>query len=680
MMIGGLTYPAAESRPKPNTIGGINYFDPFQWLENDTQEVLAWQTAQNELARNYLQSTPGWDRLRSIVKRLYANAFWHWAPQRFGSRWFRQHIPDGARLAVLEVADSPTAPGRPVVDLNTTADDQIVTLMFWQPSRDGRWLAYGVSDQVAVTHVRVIDVDSGYVLVDGLPHTGFYSVAWLADGTGFYYVVRETTTDDSGVEESSGTYFKRLDTDAEPEAQQLRFDRPASHPSVSPDGRYAMIHDAGSRPHYIKNLTEDSDWKPFLQDIPGIFRGALMDDQFVAVTDDGAPNGRVVAIPLATPTDRGTWTELVPPGDAVLFAITPVGQRLILSEYAQGAARLRVLRADGVFEGVIPLPDQGMAWVGPGRAEGFVAPGNDECTFVFSSLTRSPASYHCDLNTLKAQALTEPKAVVNDVVVSHRFARSKDGTRIPYKVLARKDVDLTVPQPTIISGYGGLGSAWLPSYLFTLPAAWIQLGGVYVHAHLRGGGEFGVHWWQAARMHTKQKTFDDLYAIAEDLIARKETSSERLGVFGTSMGSLPAAVAVTQRPNLFRASILMFPILDLLRCRQDPMTMVDIVGADYGNPDDPNDAPVLYAYSPYHHIKEKTPYPAVLIDCGVFNQYCPAWHGRKMAARLQHTTSSGYPILLRVRDVGHNPQMTPAQMMQRELEELTFFVKELRLR
>jgi prolyl oligopeptidase len=673
-----LIYPAAEARPQVNSIGGVRYEDSFQWLEEDTEEVLAWQTAQNELACDYVRSVAGWTRLRATVQELYANAFWYWAPERFGDRWFRRRIPKGASLAVVEVAQSPTGPGRTIVEPGTTAGDQLEPVMFWRPSPDGRRLAYGISDPAAVTYVRVIDVDTGEVVVDGLPHTGLYDVAWLPDGSGLYYVVEEVSEVDDGGRQSGAAYLKRLDGHGPPEPQRLRFDHPPSHPTVSPDGRYAMLH-AGSRPYYLQDLVADGGWQPFLRDLSGSFRGAVIGDRFVAVTDDGAPNGRVVSIPLATPTDRASWTELLPGGDAVVFAITPVGERLVVGEYVEGATRLRVLEPDGTVEGEIPLPGHGMAWVGPGRGPGLVAPGEDECTFVFSSLTRSPATYRCDLSTFEVEALTEPRADLADAVMRMRAASSADTTPIPYKVVAREDVDLTVPQPTIIGGYGALNIAWLPSYLFTLPAAWVRLGGVYVHAHLRGGGEYGVDWWRAARRHTKQRTFDDLYAIAEDLIARGQTSPELLGVFGVSAGALPAAVAVTQRPDLFRASVAMLPIVDLLRCRQDPTTMVDIVASDLGEPDDPNDAPALYAYSPYHQVQDGTPYPAVLIDCGAFDRTWLAWHGRKMAAALQHASSSGHPVLLRVRDVGQGLQLTPAQMMERELEELAFFVKELRL-
>jgi prolyl oligopeptidase len=673
-----LTYPAAEPRPQPNTIGGITYEDPLQWLEEGTEEVLGWQAEQNRLARDYLRSIPGWDRLRSTVERLYANAFWCWAPERYGDRWFRKFVPEGARLTALEVSDSPRGQGEVLVDLNSIAPDRMATFNFW-PSPDGRRLAYGLLDQGGDASFKVLEVDSGRTLVESLPHPGVSSVAWLPDGTGFYYLVQETEQVAGATAESSRVYLEHVDSRRPPEPQTLPLHQPASHLTLSADGRYVIVHSAGTGPHYLRDLATDGDWQPFLGDASAKFRGTVMDNRFVAVTDEGAPRGRVVSIPLATAMDRATWRELLPAGDAVVFSITPVGRRLVVAEHAGGATRLRVLGEDGALEGEIPLPGRGMAWIGPGRGEGLVAPGRDECTFVFSSLTRSPASYRYDLNARKLEPLTEPKAVIDDVVLIERVARSADGTPIPYKVVARADVDLGVVQPTIICGYGGLNIAWLPLYLFTLPAAWIELGGVYVHAHLRGGGEFGVEWWQAARRHTKQKTFDDLYAIAEALIAGGQASPERLGVFGSSVGSLPAAVAVTQRPELFRAAVAMLPVLDLLRCRQDPTTMVDIVGEDWGNPDDPDDAAVLHGYSPYHHVEEGTPYPAVLIDCGSFNRTCPAWHGRKMAARLQAATTSGHPILLRVREVGHNPQMSPAQMMEREVEELAFFVKELGL-
>jgi prolyl oligopeptidase len=299
------------------------------------------------------------------------------------------------------------------------------------------------------------------------------------------------------------------------------------------------------------------------------------------------------------------------------------------------------------------------------------AAGNG-CTFSFSSLTRSPATYHYVAGATAPRQVTAPQVSVDGAVMQTGTANG-----IPYKLVCK--TEHPEPRPLIIGAYGALNIAWLPAYLFTLPAAWVHLGGVYVHAHLRGGGEYGTDWWQAARRHTKQTTFDDLYAVAEDLIDQGWTTPEQLGVFGASLGALTAAVAATQRPQLFRACVAVMPVLDLLGCRKDPVTMADIVATDLGDPQDPSDVAVLQTYSPYHQVRDGTAYPAVLLDCGASNQSCPAWHSRKMAARLQQATSSRHPVLLRGRPAGHIPDTAPEDVLWREAEQLAFFTEQLGL-
>lgn len=676
-MAGLLSYPSTAVRPEPNSIGGIGFTDPYQWLEGDTAEVTNWRSAQNRFTTAYLRACAGWTRCRETVERLYANALWQWAPERHGDRWFRQLVPDGARLVVLEVADTPTGPGRRIVDLNTidrgTDADALTSLVFWEPSRDGRSLAYGVSDRGEPAPVRVIDVDSGRLLLDGLEHDGIGIVTWLPDNSGFYYVVPETASSTPGV------YFRHLDQDTPSQHQELRCASPPWRVVMSPAGRHALLYSVDQRPLFIRDLAIGGPWRPFLDGTRGTYKGNVVRDRFIAVASDVHPNGRVVSIPLDAPTDRTQWTELLPPSDnAVLLNAIAVGDRLVIGKHIAGVFRLVLLDPEDGYLGDIPLPGDGLAWQGPERGS-LVAPGHNECTFVFSSLTRSPAAYRYDLTTRTLDELTRPKVVAGDVVVRHHTARGKDGTTIPYLVLARANVDLSSPQPTVMSAYGALANPWPPAYLFTLPAAWVQLGGVYVHAHPRGGGEFGPRWWHAARLATKQTTFDDVHAVAEDLIARGLTAPDRLGIFGTSAGSLPALAAVTQRPDLFRAAVPMLPVADLLRCRQDDDTMTAIVRPDLGDPDQPGDAAVLYGYSPYHRVEDGIGYPAVFLDCALRDPYCPAWHGMKMTARLRHATSSPHPILLRVRDCGHNTRMTPEQMRDREIEELVFFVTELGL-
>lgn len=671
-----LSYPPTAVRPEPNSIGGIGFTDPYQWLEGDSAEVAEWRSTQNRFTTACLRAASGWERCRETVERLYANALWQWAPERHGDRWFRQLVPDGARLAALEVARTPTGPGRRIVDLNSidrgTDEDALTSLALWEPTRDGRLLAYGVSERGEPARVCVIDVDSGRVLLDGLAHDGIGIVTWLPDGSGFYYVVPATATSAPSV------YLRRLDSDAS-QRQELDGASPAWRVVLSPAGRHALVYSVDQRPLFIRDVAAGGPWRPFLAGVSGTYKGNVVRDRFIAVATDVHPNGRVVSIPLDAPTDRTRWTELLPASDdSVLLTAIAVGDRLVIGKHIAGAFRLLLLDPDDGFLGEIPLPGDGLAWQGPERGS-LAAPGDNECTFVFSSLTRSPAAYRYDLVTGTLEELTRPRVVAGDVVVRHRSARGRDGTAIPYLVVARADVDLSAPRPTVMSTYGALGNPWPPAYLFTLPAAWVQLGGVYVHAHPRGGGEFGPRWWQAARLSTKQTTFDDVHAIAEDLVACGVTAPDRLGIFGTSAGSLTVLAAITQRPDLFRAAVPMLPVADLLRCRQDDDAMAAIVRPDLGDPDRPGDAAVMHRYSPYHRVEDGVGYPAVFLDCALRDPYCPAWHGMKMAARLQRATASAHPILVRTRDCGHNTRMTPEQMKDREIEELTFFVTELGL-
>ncbi|QFZ20255.1 prolyl oligopeptidase family serine peptidase [Saccharothrix syringae] len=625
--------------------------DAFRWLEEDTVEVLAWQQTESRAAAAHLRGSPAWSRALATASRFAVPALTYRPPERYGERWFRERVPDGARNPVLEVAATPDGPGRVLVDLT---DREGVAVPHWRPSPDGRLLAWGVPGSF-----RVVDVDSGEVLVDGLPDDGVHRVTWLPAGTGLFCVVNGGACSTTHLVRLPGPVVERQELPATPVTRWV---------TVSPDGRWVLAHSA-ERPHHVLDLRSGPGWAPFLPGATGHFRGAVVGDEFVAVTDEGAPDGRVVAVPLPGP---GPWRELVPEGDGVLFSVTGLGSELVLAGHADGASRLRRIAPDGTALGEVPLPDRGMVWAGPGRDDAVVTPTAGGCTFSFSSLTRSPATYHYTAGAARPRRVTAPRASVEGAVVRCGVA---DG--VPYKVVCKGEPD--GPRPLVIGAYGALNIAWLPAYLSALPAAWVELGGVYVHAHLRGGGEYGADWWRAARRRTKQTTFDDLYRVAADLVERGWTTPGQLGVFGFSLGALTAAVAVVQRPRLFRACVAVMPLLDLLNCRRDAATLADVVTLDLGDPRDPADAAVLRTFSPYHLVHDGTPYPAVLLDCGEANPTCPPWHGRKMAARLRQGSSSGHPVLLRVRPGGHLAETAPADVARREAEHLAFFAEELGL-
>ncbi|MCP2259032.1 prolyl oligopeptidase [Streptoalloteichus tenebrarius] len=669
-------YPITPLRPRSHRIGGIEFDDPYQWLEVDSPETLAWQWAQDRLAVRRLRGGPAWEQALAAARRFHASVLDHHPPEPHGRWWFREHVPRGARLPVLDVSDTPTGRGRRVVDLAELVPDGPAT-MLWQPSPNGRLLALSVGGPARPPLFRVIDTATGDVVVDGLPRPGHCRVTWLPDSRRFFAVVVDPARPDGATQ----VLLVRVTGNAarpEIEPQALPPGFAARRITVCQEGRWALAH-GPSRPHYQRDLYSSVSWRPFLRTVPGSFRGTVVGDRFVAVTDDRGPRGRLVAIPLSDGgLDRRRWRELVPPGDAVMSSVTAVGAELVLAEHADGATRLRRIGVDGGVRGEIPLPEPGMVGAGGGRDTGLVAPAGAGCAFVFSSLTRAPTVYRYDFPTSALHRLTRPHAVVDDARVIEATAPGVDGTPIPYKVVLRGDPERG-PLPAVIGGHGALNVAWLPAYLSGLPAAWVHLGGIYVHAHLRGGGEYGADWWRAARRRTKQTTVDDLHAIAADLVRRGWTSPDRLGVVGASLGALASVAAITQRPGLYRACVATLPLLDLLRYRQDRATPADAVIADLGDPDTPEDAAVLHSYSPYHQVRRGTHYPAVLLDCAALDRSCPTWHGRKMAARLQAATVGPHPVLLRVRQTGPARENGQEDRLLREAEQLAFLMTELGL-
>lgn len=667
-------YPASPAQPVANVIGGVGYDDPYQWLEADTDQVRAWQDAQNALTTRVLAEYPETDRLRRLLDDRFVDMFAFHAPRQAGGRWWRQYRPAEARFQVLETAPTRSAPGRIVVDLNRIEGASQPLLGPWEPSPDGRLLVYAMSDGGGPMTHRVVEIDTGRLVMEGVDRPGVMFVAWDAEGSALYFTSMALESGPDGNPYPVARLYRQpVGVGTASAAEPIDLPHPAAWPVLSADRRYllVMMDQTAARPAYIRRLP-DGEWRPFLRDLPASCKGHLIGDEYVAVTSLDAPRGRLVAVPLATPMDRSTWRELVPETDSKLASVTPMGDQLLLADFVEGQARLRVCGRDGRVRTDVPLPENGAA----GKfalghilsiIDDIVAPGPDGVTFVHSSITRAPVSYHFSSEG-GLTALSAPKAEVAGVTVELRHARSADGTLVPYRVYRPKQA--TGAGPAVLTGYGGFNVPWLPAY-DPMAAAWLAAGGTWVFAHLRGGGEFGTDWWQAGRMRRKQNTFADFFAVAEALIADGVTTPGRLGVWGSSNGGLLTGAAVVQRPELFAASVPQVPILDLLRFKNDPMSFA-IAVADYGNPDVPEDARALYACSPYHGVEAGVAYPAVLLDAGATDTSCPAWHARKMAARLQQGTSGRRPILLRVRgESGHNA-MSEEQMQARLLEELVF--------
>jgi prolyl oligopeptidase len=651
--------------------------DAFAWLEEDTEQAVSWQTTQDALTAKYLDSLSSFAVFRERLCAL-GDTDSLIAPKFAGGRWFRVRVPEAENLQVLEVAESPAGPGRRIMDLNALRGSEPLKFDSLVPAPDGRKVIVGWSAAGReLENIQILDVDTGGLLLEHLPQKRVMNCAWLADGTGFYYMGY-----DPAVSMTQGRIYRHLlgsTPPAQPEPLDLR--HPVARPMAAADGRHIFVYldHLYPRPDFIRDR---GDWRPFLKDMPGMFRGDILGANFVAITDDGTPRGRLVSIPLSTPMQRDTWQELVPASESVLVSVMIVGERIVLLDLVDTYARLRVLRPDGVLDGEIELPDKGVVntFGGPysmfNMVDCLARGAADEILFVFSSPTQSPALFSANAVTRSLTRLTD-SAVKLDARVQDRSAVSADGTTVRYRLVARSDADLSRPTPTVIFGYGGFNVAFLPGWVGTMFAAWIQAGGVVVLAHLRGGGEFGSQWWLDGRLKHKQNTFNDVYAIAHELIRGGISSPQKLAVLGGSNGGTMAAVAMIQRPDLFRAAVSQVPITDVLGRVRDPISMGATL--DYGDPRDPAMAQILRAWSPYQNIIDGVAYPAVLIDSGLNDPRCPPWHARKFAARLHVATSSGLPVLLRVRaGAGHGAVGRAAQDLQKA-ETLAFLSEQLAL-
>ncbi|HET8882189.1 MAG TPA: prolyl oligopeptidase family serine peptidase [Solimonas sp.] len=672
-----MNYPVAKARPVAVTFGRVRYQDPYQWLEEESPEALEWQAQQDRLTQDWLNSLPAKrraDALTASIPRIEGDF-----PLFSGGRWFRKRTPEGGKMQVVEVADSIDGPWRGVVDLSAMANGRMLAVDVFVPSPDGRKIVLGFSvDGLELAELRVFDVDSGKVLLDSIPQTYAFFAAWLPDSSGFYISGR----DPAAIQDGAKIYRHVLGAPptTRPETYEISADTMWVKPTA--DGRHMQLvaDHLNPRPEYLRDETGGEGWRPFLKGETALFRGDIIGERYYAVTDDGAPCGRLVSIPLATPNDRSTWKELVPGSENVLATLLIVDGRLVLVDLVDTWSRMRVFDTDGRLEGEIALPGRGalsamqfavfnmmdMIWKGEGG----------DVLFTFSSPAQSAALYKANVHTLKMTALTQPLFRI-DAQFRDCAATSADGARVPYHVIARADVDLSKPQPTVMYGYGGFQVALIPGWCGTYLGAWIKAGGVLVLMHLRGGGELGPQMWEQGRLKNKQNSFNDVYAIAEDVIAHGISTVEKLGVVGGSNGGVMAAVAAVQRPELFRAVISQVPITDPLARARDPITMSATL--DYGDPNDAEMSEVLHAWSPYHNVRDGIAYPALLLDAGRQDLRCPAWHVRKLAARMQTANAGAQPILMRVRDgVGHGAADVEGQRAQ-EADWLAFFIDQLGL-
>lgn len=612
-------------------------------LIDDTPESLAWQAERDASAKALLESLPGRGTWNELLARQLVDV--RRSPTvRRADRWFQRVVlhPEHEHPVVV-VRSSPEGEPRVLLDLNELSEKRggAVSLMSFTPSPNGAVLACVVEEAGTERgELLLVDVDTGSLLPDAVPSSLSGSVSWLPDSSGFWFAARDF---------SNGFRMPlfRHTLGSRPQEFPITTDDPFVAPAVSPDGIVAIT--TGNTEIRVDQVVVDGEIRPFLAGVPGTHLVRFVGDNAYAILEDTAPRGRLVRIPVATVADQSTWTELVPESDDVLRWLEVVGDRLVIGYLHEAASGLRVLDLDGALVHEVPLPGRGSASsyaVGAAHpALPMFVPGDGEVSFVYSTFEQSPAVYRYVVSDQLLEIVDPPAVVLEGLTVSLVWARSTDGVDVPAHVVHRSDLDLSTPHPTLLYGYGGFNVAQLPSYGHE-SAAWVQAGGIYVLAHLRGGSEFGRDWWHGGRRESKQRTFDDFYVIAEKLVELGWTTPEKLAAKGESNGGLLTGAAIVQRPELWTVVVSDVPLYDLLRYDRDALSFA-IGRVEYGDPSVPAEAQWLRAISPIENVRPAA-YPHVLVTGGVNDPRCPIWHGRVLVEKLEAMQQGVAPILLRV--------------------------------
>lgn len=604
-------------------------------VEQDSPEALAWQAERDAEARDFVQSWPGhaqvveayarWDVETAGVPVVAGEHVFSLDRRHGSSALVATRRRDGKRSTLLESGGK--------------------TVDWWYPSPAGTYVAVGLSaDGGEQSTLRIVDVAAAALLDDVIPHASAAHVAWLPDETGFY--VNAGRAPDQ-VDSRKWIVFHTVGS-VEPPAQEPIPALLPIHaiPTISRDGRWVALLTYPAaytfRLWWVLDRAEGT-WREAVPVGDQQCSGVVVGNRYLAVTTEGAPRGRLVAVPLTGGGRADDWEVLRPECDEVLVDVRLVGSNLVLLSLDGSQARVRLLADDGSDLVEVALP--------PHSTVAGVWDDDGALGLQLTSFTRSPASYRYDTAAARLELTQASSRVVPDVSVVRITATSADGTPVPAFVVRRVDQP-PGPQATVIHAYGGFNHRWLPTYDARW-AAWLELGGTYVLANLRGGGELGRDWWHGGRMAAKQNTYDDLYAVAERVVELGLTDSSRLGMIGASNGGLLAGAAIVQRPELFAAVVPVVPILDLLRVVRDPFPL-SAVRLDYGDPEDPHQAEWLRRHSPCHLVRPDVDYPAVLVMCGAVDVRCPAWHSRTFVASLRAATCGSAPLLLRAPEgVGH---------------------------
>ncbi len=675
-------YPESRRLPLVEDRFGEAIADPYRWLENDVRqdrEVADWVQRQNEVTQGYLAALPqrAWfaQRIRSLLDfERYG------LPVKKGRRYFYSRNSGLQNQSQLYVREGLEGAQRLLLDPNSWADDGTTALDDWQPSPDGRYLAYSVQDGGSDWRtVKLLDVVTGKAMADELHWVKFSLLAWVGN-EGFFYSRFPKPEDGQAYQARNynhAIWFHRIGTPQDED--QLVYatpDKPevTHNIEVTSDGRYGVITSyIGTDSRFemrvidLRQRRRSGSWQA--RTLVSGFNHAwrLVDGlgtRLWFVTNQDAPRFRLVSVDLRG--EKLDWRELVAEQEEVLSEGAIIGNKLILNYMHDASSRALVYDLSG-------KPARTITLSGIGTASGFKGrPGDPETFYTFTSFNRPPTVYRHDIATGVSSPFAEPRLTFRpeDYDVDQKFYRSKDGTRVPMFIVRKRGL-VGKAAPTLLYGYGGFDISLTPGFSATR-MAWLEAGGAFALANLRGGGEYGKAWHEAGRGANKQNVFDDFIAAGEYLIAEGITPRGGLSIQGGSNGGLLVGAVINQRPDLFAAANPAVGVMDMLRF--DQFTAGRYWVDDYGYPDREPDFRVLRAYSPYHNIRGGTPYPAVLVTTADTDDRVVPGHSFKYAAALQAAGLGPRPQLIRVETRAGHGAGKPTDKVVEEYADIYAFL------
>jgi len=642
---GAKTPPPPETRRDEvkETLHGVTIVDPYRWLENqDAPETRAWIDVQNSYAHTLLDPLPMRAAIRERLTAL-ARQDAQWAPTERADRYFILRRRAGDDLPILYVRDGLEGNDAVLLDPAPLSPDHTTSVSIEDIAMDGSILAYGVrTSGEDETTLRLRNTRTLEDLPDRLPRALYRGVSLRPDGKGFYYARQDRAT---GIRVRYHAVGTPIENDTEVFGAGFG---PSDWigATVSENGRHLLLtvsHGWARNELYVQSLDPPGPARPIARDLDAHVEAVFAGDRLIARTDWQAPNGRIVEIDPAHP-EPARWRDIVPAGVDAIEGMALVGGRVVVHTLHDVAARLDVYaldgKAGGKHEGAIPLPGPGTVTNLTGRFD------SDEMFFDFQSYITPPSTQRATVTSRTTTPFWGAAIPFETDRYEMRqiWYASKDGTRVPMFVVHRKGLTPDGRLPALLYGYGGFAVSITPAFS-TTTAWWLEQGGVYAVANIRGGSEFGEAWHKGGMLENKQNVFDDFIAAAETLVAKHYTSPERLAIRGASNGGLLMGAAMTQRPDLFRAVLCEFPDLDMIGYRRFPNNNPPAL-LEYGDASKPDQFGYLLAYSPYQRVKPGTSYPAVLFMTGDADTRVPPLQARKMTARMQAATASGHPVML----------------------------------